>query len=257
MEDVPGYDGHTHTKYSDGRNSILENVRGAEIAGLSCVAITDHLLGDEDWLPVYLDEIGRVQRQTSVKVVSGCEGTIRDTSGELGLELPVASELCLVLADLGGRTEGVHRDAPVEAESLARNVADCYINCCQRGLVDAIAHPFNLGRFEAKLMPDDFPRPLLDEVAEAMVTHDVAFEIMNQMWWWFPELSLTEFSRSYLELVKVFRERGVKFTIGSDAHSCGAVGNLVWAHRLLRAAEIPRQQMVNLAALVPHGERGT
>jgi histidinol phosphatase-like PHP family hydrolase len=255
MSDLPRYDAHTHTTYSDGKNSVLDNARQAEAAGLEAVAITDHIFGPVDWLPGYLAEIEVAGRQVAPLVIAGGEAVIAGPSGELSVQTRDVADLSLVLADLGGSTEGVGRDSPLTLEELVRTVVDCYVNACEHPYLDALAHPFNLGRFEARLSPEDLPRRALETVAEVMVRHDVAFEVMNQMSWWFPDLTVPEFSQQYYDLVLVFRDAGVKFLVGSDAHSCGAVGALTWSDRLLRAAQIPRNQIVNLAALKPHRER--
>ena len=48
-----------------------------------------------------------------------------------------------------------------------------------------------------------------------------------------------------MEIVKFFAERGVKFTIGSDAHGIGGIGNLGWSRYVLEAANVPSVQLVN------------
>lgn len=255
MDELPRYDAHTHTKYSDGRNTIIENARQADAVGLAAVAITDHVHDSPEWLPEYLAEIMAADQAVAPTVVAGCEAVILGPDGELSIDEQDVGDLALVLADLGGRTRDVAQDTPVALDDLLEAIVNCYVNACAHPFLDAIAHPFNLGRFQARLCPVDVTRWALDRVATAMVGNDVAFELMNQMAWWFPDLSVREFSRQYFDVVEVFREAGAKFIIGSDAHSCGAVGNLTWAERLLRAAEIPRSQLVDLAALRPHRER--
>jgi histidinol phosphatase-like PHP family hydrolase len=255
MDGSPRCDAHTHTTYSDGRNSILENARQAEAVGLDAVAITDHVHSAADWLPDYVAEVRAADAAVAPAVLAGCEAVILGPDGLLSLHERDAKELTLVLADLGHTTQGVAQDTPVSLDQLIQSVVDCYVNACARPMLDAIAHPFNLGRFQARLCPVDVPQAALEQVASAMVEHDVAFELMNQMAWWFPDLSVTEFSRQYFDLVQAFREAGVKFILGSDAHSAGAVGSLAWAERLLQAADIPRTQLVNLKALRPHRDR--
>jgi histidinol phosphatase-like PHP family hydrolase len=66
---------------------------------------------------------------------------------------------------------------------------------------------------------------------------------MNNIWWWFPEKSAKAFFMEYLKLVEVFVRKGVKFSLGSDAHSIGGVGNLHWSQKMLKAANISSQQI--------------
>jgi len=71
-----------------------------------------------------------------------------------------------------------------------------------------------------------------------MVNNNTCFEIMNNIWWWFPEIHPKEFTAQYLKLVKIFADVGVKFSVGSDAHSTGGVGNLIWCRYIIKEARI-------------------
>ena len=87
-----------------------------------------------------------------------------------------------------------------------------------------------------------------------MAEANVAFELMNQAYWWFPQMSIREFTREFVGLLRVFANEGVKFIVGSDAHSCCGVGNLNYCARLMREAEIEMSQLVDLERMAE--ERG-
>jgi histidinol phosphatase-like PHP family hydrolase len=255
MNERSGYDGHTHTSFSDGRNTVVENVRAAEAAGLACVAITDHFFEPGEWFDRMLSGIDVARQRCNVRVLAGAEATIINTHGEVSIGPEEAGRLEIVLADIGDRTVGIGTAAPSTKARLLDNVTTCMINACRNRLVHVIAHPFNLGRFPLQVQITDLPRTSLRSIAQAFVETGTAFELMNQMYWWFPDVPVERFTHDYAGLVALFAEEGVKFVFGSDAHSAGAVGNLRWAINLVELARIPAAQIVDLSRLPPRRGR--
>jgi putative hydrolase len=246
---VPPHDAHTHTTFSDGRNSVLENVRAAEAVGLECVAVTDHIQLDTTDLDDRLREIQRAADRCQTMVLPGAEATVLDPEGHLSISPGDARRLRFVLADFGGRTGGIATDVPADPSRVLDNVFRAYENVVKGGVVHALAHPFNLGRFQAVFHPDDLPRHRLRELARLMFDEEVAFEIMDQMYWWYPDMPVGEFTRQYAELLRIFSQENVKFVVGSDAHSAGAVGNSYWCRRVMRLAGVELSQLVDLRSL--------
>ncbi|MGD8237444.1 MAG: PHP domain-containing protein [Armatimonadota bacterium] len=255
MPERSGYDAHTHTSFSDGRNTVMENVRAAEAVGLACVAITDHFHEPGEWFDRMLAGIRAARQRYGVRVLAGVESVIVNTDGEVSIGPEEAARLDIVLADVGARTVGIGTDTPTTKARLLDNVVTCMSNACQSPLVHVIAHPFNLGRLPLQVQITDLPRTSLQSIARAFVQTDTAFELMNQMHWWFPDVPVGRFTHDYAELAALFAEEGVKFVLGSDAHSCGAVGNLRWAMNLVELAGIPAAQIVDLARLAPRRAR--
>ncbi len=243
------YDGHTHTTFSDGRNSLAENVRAAEALGLRCLAITDHYYGEGEELYEWVRQIARYDAASEVTVVPGIEVTILDPDGEVSCGEDERRLVRWVLADIGWRTRGIGRLAPTSKKRVIDNAVAAMVNAAANPNVDAIAHPFNLGRFDVRVYPTDFALADLERIAEAMADNGCAFELMNQIYWWYPELSIREFEEQYVPILRVFAEAGVVFCVGSDAHSCGAVGNLGYCKRLMELAGITMDQVLDLAAL--------
>ena len=101
------YDAHTHTTFSDGRNSVMENARQAEACGLEAVVIADHIHEEPHWLDQMLDEVAAADAACDVKVLAGGEGTILNTRGDVSLSEEVADRLDFVLVDFGWQTRGV------------------------------------------------------------------------------------------------------------------------------------------------------
>ncbi len=251
MRDLPRYDAHTHTHFSDGTHSVMEVARAAEAAGLECVAITDHYAPGVRWLDDMLAQVESADAACQVKVLSGLEVTIADPEGTVHVRPDVAGAVDVVLAGLGTETRGIGRDPPADPARLIRNVCSAVVGACHNPVVDAIAHPLNLGRFPAVVDPEQFRTADLVQMAVAFASTDTAFELSNQAFWWFPDIPVARFTRQYAEVVRLFREYAVPFVLGSEAHSAEAVGNLAWALRVLRLAGVPASQVVDLPTTGP------
>jgi histidinol phosphatase-like PHP family hydrolase len=240
------YDAHTHSNWSDGRNSLEENVRCAEAVGLEVVVATDHYHPERMDLRDYVEDLIELDAASTVKVVPGAELAIQDSEGRVLFADSERALLRFVLADLGGSTRGIAVDPPASLDRYFGNVFRAYQGVVANPLVDALAHPFNLGRFPANVTPAQLPRSGLRELAAAMFERDVAFEIMNQMCWWFPDMPVTQFDLEYADVLALFGEANVKFVISSDAHSCGAVGNDRWCQHIMRLAGLEKSQVLDL-----------
>jgi len=251
MRALPRYDAHTHTRFSDGRNSVLQMARAAEAADLDCVVITDHYRPGDRWVEAMLAEVEAADAACQVKVLAGLEVAIADADGVVHLEPDRADSVDLVLAELCPETKGVGTDAPADPGAFLRGVCRATVAACHNPLVDAIAHPLNVGSFQATAAPDDFRAAELVEMAAAFAATHTAFEICNQAYAWFPDIPIGRFTRQYAEIAHVFRQYQVLFLLGSDAHGAGAVGNLSWAHRVLELAGVPAVQVVDLPATGP------
>lgn len=242
------YDAHVHTTNSDGRNSLIECVRGAEAVGLACVAITDHFWGDEplvDWVRA----IAQADAASPITVVPGAEAVILNPAGKVSIGREQARLLRWVLADFGGRSEGIGANPPATVQGFLSNVESAMCAAVANPVVDAVAHPFNLGRFPARANPEDLPRDMVGRIAEALAAHGCAYEIMNQAFWWHPDLSVEEYVEQIVPVLRLFADEGVNFVVGSDAHSSGAVGNLGFCERLMAAAGLGWDHLVDLQTL--------
>jgi putative hydrolase len=243
------YDLHTHSTYSDGNDSLHDNIHAAEAMGLSHIALTDHLWTDKrDWVDEVLEELkDEPPFGYKVKILKGAEAALLDSSGRISLSQEAAAKLDIVLCDMGWQSLGFSGEASsIPREQIIEKIAQCFINLCRNPLVDVIAHPFNFGRHtEIVIPPREIELDYLLRIADEFVSHNTAFEVMNNAWWWHPLMHPGEFTAQYVEIVKLFTERGVRFTISSDAHGIGSIGNLGWSKYVLEAASVPSEQIID------------
>ena len=80
---------HVHSTFSDGANTLEENVAEAESLGLVELGCVDHVRADTDWVPAYVAAVQALRERTEVRLQCGIEAKLLDTAG--ALDLPPAS----------------------------------------------------------------------------------------------------------------------------------------------------------------------
>lgn len=78
-------DMHVYSTFSDGQNTIEENVAEAERIGLTELVFADHVRADSKWLPAYVATVSECRDQTSVDLRCAVEAKILDVYGHLDL----------------------------------------------------------------------------------------------------------------------------------------------------------------------------
>jgi hypothetical protein len=169
-----------------------------------------------------------------------------DATGHISIDERHAAQLEWMLCDLGGLSEGTLRNPPADKQKYVENVVRTYLGLCDVPYLDSIAHPFNTGNTRPAALPADYPPHLLKELAAKMAAKDKAFDVMNDMIYWFHQASIAprELTAQYVELVKLFAAERVMFQVSSDDHRTG-LGNTRWAQLVLARALVPGKQIVN------------
>ncbi|MBN2336701.1 DNA polymerase/3'-5' exonuclease PolX, partial [Candidatus Bathyarchaeota archaeon] len=199
LNEVKG-DLHVHTDWSDGRATVEEmTVKAAEM-GLSYIAICDHTKSlaianglDEERLLKQIDEVRRVdEAHPEIRVLAGTEVDIlRDG------RLDIADE---VLAELDWVVASVHSGFKMTEEEMTARI----VEAIHSEHVDTIGHP--TGRLIQRRSPYAVS---LDKVFDAAAEQGVMMEINC-----FPDrLDLSDVDS------RRAKERGVKVSLGSDAHA--------------------------------------
>lgn len=237
-------DFHTHSKYSDGRNTIAELVDAAQAKGLKNIAITDHgpanigsgVPTSETYLMIK-DEISKLQEtRPEIKILTGAEADIISCQGDIDIPDQILKELDILLVGLHPYVkpksfiDGVNfilgnqaaKWIPYFRNRVKYINTKALVEAMHRFPVTAITHP-GLG------MPLD-----LEEVTRACLATDTAYEINTGH----------NFQKS--EEIKEVGKSGVSFMVNSDAHFTKTVGHFDPGLHLLMDANIPLEQIVNL-----------
>lgn len=237
-------DYHTHTIYSHGKGTILDNVLAAREKGLKEIAITDHGFrhfafgvkqGD---LPKMREEIDSInQKYDDIKVLLGLECNIISKDGEvdindramkyldilaLGYHMMVLPQSVSNFLHIYGKNY-ISRFNRTMANKIIQQNTDAMIRAINNYKIDFITHPgaripMNTGRLAAEAA----------KVGTALEINSKS-NIMS------------------VEYIKAAASSGVKFVINSDAHTPKDVGNYRNAIELAEEAGLTNEQILNAA----------
>ena len=222
--DVKG-DLHTHTKWSDGANTIEEIIKEAINLGYEFVAITDHagnlkIAGgmDEEEIKKQAKEIEKLREKYSIHILHGVEANITK-EGKIDVSNSILKDLDIVIAS-------VHSAFRMDEKEMTTRV----INAMGNEYVDVIGHP--TGRVIMKREPIKLD---MEKVLDAAKENNVFMEINA-----YPErLDLNDVN------VKLAVERGVKISIGTDAHTIGHMKYLELGTAVARRGWAKKEDVIN------------
>ena len=224
LDDVQGLV-HCHTVHSDGRHTIEQMARAADALGMRYLTITDHsptasYAGglDVDRLHAQWEEIARVQETVAVRLLRGTESDIL-ADGALDYPDAVLEELDVIIASVHAR----HRMA---ADRMTERI------------VRAMRHPcfkiwgHALGRLLLSRPPIE---ARVEEILDVIAESPAAIEINGDP------------HRLDLEprLVRVARQRGIRFVVSTDAHATTELGNLRYGVAMARRGWVRRGEVLN------------
>ena len=92
-------DGHMHTQFSDGDDTVRTMISAAVETGLAEVVITDHVRATTEWVDDYVQEIAAVSQDyaSRVRVFSGIEAKVNDLDGNLDARLEFFDAVDMVI----------------------------------------------------------------------------------------------------------------------------------------------------------------
>lgn len=243
------YDFHTHTVYSHGTGSIMENALVAKNKGIKLIGITDHGFNHpcyrvkRKYLPQMKEECAGAYGQTGVKVLLGIEANIIGVSGATDVKKSDYEYLDLYLA-------GIHRFVKCDKfsdyfkllganmfanafrvkppKSLVRDCTAAYVNAIKNNPIDIVTH-VNFCCFADAV-----------EVARCCEDYGTYFEINTKK----THLSDEEWQN-------VIDKTNVGFVVDSDAHSPDRVGDTLLADELMKRVKFPENRIFNMYGNVP------
>ncbi len=215
-------DCHIHTVYSDGENSMETCVQTAINKGLSAIAFTDHVWRTSDWIDEYVQMGYQLRaRYPEIQISLGAEAKALNRRGDIDITPENARKLDFV-------TGSVHRRLPEETdadfrdlrklspEAAGRCETETIIAMTSNSLVNVIGHPmrvyykffYDTGKTGLPFATDQLKR-ILSAVKQSGKRIELNFQVPN-----------------LANVLVCYRQSGVAFVLGSDAHQAGAIGNI-------------------------------
>ena len=202
-------DYHVHCNYNDhsAPDLTIQNVlRRAKEIGLQTLAFTEHVRKTSDWIPKYLKEIELHKKDGNnndinssnnnfdLKVISGFEAKIL-ADGSINCPEEYSKDYFLIAS-----FHNVYGDKEVWLNALKRAIENPDVN--------VIGHIAPEPTF--KLESSE-----VDTLASLIVENKKIVELN------------AKYHRPPSEWILIFKKRGVKFHLGSDAHSLQQIGQFV------------------------------
>lgn len=217
---------HSHTTYSDGKDSLAEMVTGAQGRGYEYLHISDHSQSAAYAGGLREADIERQHREIDAinkklkefRVIKGIESDIR-TDGSLDYEDDILGSFELIVASVHSQLDMTEKEA---TQRLITAVENPYTHI--------LGHP--TGRL--LLMRRGFPIHY-DKLFDACIANQVAIEINANC-------RRLDIDWRY---IRRGRDKGVLFSIGPDAHRLDALDNMRFGIGIARKGWLEAEHVLN------------
>ena len=241
-------DYHTHTPYSHGENTVLENATAAKAKGLKELGITDHgfnhlLFGlKRKKLEDLRLEIIEAEKLTGVKVLMGMESNITSSDGATDMKKEDLKYFDIYLCgihevlkfkrisdfyNIFWKNYSAYKFANKPSNKVIANTTKIYIETIKNNPIDILTH------INYKCFCN------LEEVAKCCADYGTYIEIN------------TKKRHISAEELNLMASTGVRFVINSDAHSADRVGDTKIAEEILADSEISLDRIDNIDGRLP------
>lgn len=240
-------DYHTHTVYSDGKNTVAENIARAKEIGLSEIGMTEHGFSHVIFglrrkkLDQYIAEARAAEQREGIRVLIGLENNIRGKSGLCDFTEADYEKFDLFLAGIHvfiyydrhgdskiGMGSWMRTKMKIKpSQSLIKYTTEAYINAVKNNPIDVLTHLNYLCFSDAV------------EVAKCCRDYGTYLEISSKK----PHLTDEELA--------AVAATGVRFVVNSDAHDIGRIGDCKLAEEQITRVGIPLSQIDNIDGKMP------
>ncbi len=238
-------DFHVHTRYSACARAemrLKEIVEVCEQIGIKYLGITDHVdLGTDKQILQYVKEEIRAIH-TSVQVYLGCEVEIVEigkhalgsdgssTRSEYGLDFVAAAANHF-------HSSEVAQPKDRSLRGIARHFLEMFSYASTLEFVDVIAHPLVVypHTFDPACLTFLEDSELMEAISLAKENH-IAMEIS-------PRVLMSYQIDFSIRFYRLCKKAGLKFSIGSDAHSLSNVGNARILEPVIRSLDLEEEDI--------------
>ena len=241
-------DYHTHTPYSHGKNTVMENTVAAQKKGLKAIGITDHGFNHIIFglrrrkLAALRAECTAAEEATGVKVLMGMESNLISSDGFTDMKESDLQYFDLYLCGLhevlwyknirdfytlSVRNYFAYKSGKKPADKLFETTTRAYIEAVKKNPIDILTH------INFRCFCD------IKEVAKCCADYGTYIEINTKKYHVTPE-----------EL-RIMADAGARFVIDSDAHSADRVGDTKIAEQLLSSPDMPLDRIDNIDGREP------
>ncbi|MGC8652226.1 MAG: DNA polymerase/3'-5' exonuclease PolX [Candidatus Micrarchaeia archaeon] len=225
LADLKG-DMHTHTKDTDGTNTLEEMVSAARAAGLEYIGVTNHTKSlkvahgmDDKGFEAFFEKIDRLNDSLEgFKALKGAEVDILK-DGSLDLQAKTLRSMDVVVA-------GVHSSFSMSEEGMTKRI----VKALDSGMVSILAHPTGRMIFEREPYKVN-----LEQVFEAAERNNTVLEVNSLP-------NRLDLSDTNIMLASKYK---VMFAIDSDAHNTSHFEFLRYGVGTARRGWLTKDRVIN------------
>jgi putative hydrolase len=201
-------DYHIHSNYNDhsSKDLTIENIiKRANDLRLQKIAFTEHVRANSDWTEKYLGELKKYENTTTIKILKGFEAKILP-DGNVDCPLNYLNKDYFIIASFHTK----YQDKEKWYNALIKTIRNENVN--------VIGH----------LAPDpgiSLEKKEINYLGEEIQSNNKIVEIN------------AKYKRPPLEFIRIFKEQGIRFHLGSDAHSLGEIANYNGIRNLINFIE--------------------
>jgi len=242
----------THTNFSDGKNTIMEMLDAAVRMGLNSIVISDHakgwISGDgtrSEFFTTYARYVSYLQQIENakdvygdkIKIFSGLEIEV-GIQGDLKLDAGILEHaqkyknqkkfgVDILLGSIHSESfEEDYKERKIKDQNKRVILIENMINLIRNKKIDVFAHPFQAlhGQFSDNLTKEEAKRIIGAFEIEWQSGHNILFELNGKKYPRYEQWSYNKYEKGELEthdvnFLQLYKMRGGKFVLGSDAHS--------------------------------------
>jgi len=201
-------DWHTHSIFSDGKNTLEEIIETSISLGLKLIAITDHVDKETNWIDEYVREMNKVKKKyNEIIILAGLEAKVIDMKGNIDAKDDFYTKVDIVLAAFHRipTNNGFipKKEIIIQKRKVLENWYKGMLALLENPNIDIIAHPMNL------LLQNNIrvPYKIKEKIVKKAEVYQKAFEI--NLLYKVPDS----------EFVNLLKKHSVPIVIGSDAHN--------------------------------------
>ena len=205
-------EGHVHSTWTDGTNTLAELAEEAEQIGLKRLFFTEHIRSMSTYYEDYLKEVARIAKSSKIKIQVGFESKIADYQGSLDIPDIAAAKADIIIGTVHSvpTKDGLKHPKTMERGDLEKAEYELATSMLNARTADVLGHAGGMslsifGKFDFDLL-----EKLIAKCAET----GVAFEINSRY-----HAQILDWLWNKLE------HYNPKISLASDAHSLKEIGN--------------------------------
>ena len=200
-------DFHIHGNYNDhsDRNLTIKNaIEEAEKIGLECIAFTEHVRRSSEWINDYIKEIEEYKKKNKIEIIIGFEAKIL-SDGNIDCNENIARKFFIIAS-----FHTAFQDKNKWLDLLKKTIENEH--------VDVIGHLGPENNFEIY----DHE---IEEIGKLINENNKIVELN------------AKYRRPPEKWIRIFLKKGVKFHLGSDAHSLNEIGRFESINNLIQIVD--------------------